>query len=219
MKAYDEEGNLLDPADFGEEDYVTEGLEKGADYVIATSDTFPHPPEFYPSFVMPGEDLGASKRQALKSGHIYRVWDLTRIVIGAPPPTVTPPPEPLLEPLAEPSPEPPAATEPIDPPAHEEPPPAQYEAPREFFGGRREPEPAAARTESEEPAQVQNPGFFPGVGWLGFVVAVIGASAAHHVWGSSGAGPEDALVFGLIGAGFGWGYVAGLLTSSMCPRS
>ena len=213
MKAYDEEGNLLDPADFGEEDYVTEGLEKGADYVIATSDTFPHPPEFYPSFVMPGEDLGASKRQALKSGHIYRVWDLTRIVIGAPPPTVTPPPEPLLEPPPEPSPELPAATEPIDPPAHEEPPPAQYEALREFFYAQRETEPGA------DTAQEPSPGFFPAAGWVGFLAAVIGASVAHHVWRSSGAGPEDALVFGLIGAGFGWGYVAGGLTSSMCPRS
>ena len=57
MKAYDEDGNLLDPADFAEEDYVLEGLEKGADYVLAISDSFPHPPEFYPWFVMPDEDL------------------------------------------------------------------------------------------------------------------------------------------------------------------
>ena len=68
MKAYDEDGNLLDPADFGEDDYVTEGLEKGADYVIAHSDSFPHPPEFYPWFVMPGEDLEASNSRLRRFG-------------------------------------------------------------------------------------------------------------------------------------------------------
>ena len=221
MKAYDEDGNLLDPADFGEDDYVTRGLEQGADYVIAHSDTYSHPPEFYPWFVLPGDDLAACKRRVLKSGHIYRVWDLTRVVIGAPPRTVPPPPEPLPEPQAEPLPEPPPAAEPIAPPAFEEPPPAQYEAPSEFIYAQREAEPAADidLDAAPEPAQEPNPGFFPAAGWVGFLVAVIGAGAAHHVWGTSWTGPEDVLVFGLVGGGFGWGYVAGLLTSSLCPRS
>ena len=217
MKAYDEDGNLLNPADFGEADYVTRGLEQGAEYVIAHSDTYSHPPEFYPCFVLPGDDLAACKRQVLKSGHIYRVWDLTRVVIGAPPPTVPPPPEPLPEPQAEPPPEPPPAAEPIAPPAFEEPPPAQYEALREFIAAERETEPAADTT--PDPAQQPNPGFFPAVGWVGFSIAVIGGSVAHHIWGSWWACPEDVLVFGLVGGAFGWGYVAGLLTSSLRPRS
>jgi hypothetical protein len=50
----------------------------GAAYVIATCDPFPFPSEFYPAFVMPGEDLETCKEEALKSGHVHRVWDLTR---------------------------------------------------------------------------------------------------------------------------------------------
>ena len=78
MKVYDEEGTHLDPAHFGEESYITEGLAEGADYVIATCDSFPQPPEFYPAFVMPGEDLEARKEACLNFGHVHRVWDLTR---------------------------------------------------------------------------------------------------------------------------------------------
>ena len=214
MKAYDEDGNLLDPADFGEEDYVLEGLEQGADYVISFRDWFPVPPEFCPIPVMPGEDFEARKRETLEGGSICRVWDLTRGVIGAPPPTVTLPPEP------------PAAAEPNEALAQEEP-PGQYEAPREFIHAHREAEHAEEPTKSDETDEeraleaAQGPAASRSLlmGWLAFSVAVVAGSAAHHAWGNFGAGPEGTLVFGLIGGGFGCGYAAGFLTSSMWPRS
>ena len=78
MKVYDEEGTHLDPAHFGDAAYISAGLERGADYVIATCDSFPHPPEFSADFVMPGEDLEAKKMACLEGGHIQRVWDLKR---------------------------------------------------------------------------------------------------------------------------------------------
>ena len=191
MKAYDEDGNLLDPADFGEEDYVLEGLEQGADYVISFRDWFPFPPEFCPIPVMPGEDFEARKRETLEGGSICRVWDLTRGVIGAPPPTVTLPPEP------------PAAAEPNEALAQEE--PTKSDETDEERALEAAQGPAASRSLL--------------MGWLAFSVAVVAGSAAHHAWGNFGAGPEGALVFGLIGGGFGCGYAAGFLTSSMWPRS
>ena len=78
MKVYNEEGNQLDPNDFGDGGYISAGLERGAEYVLATKDAFSVPAEFAARFVMPGQDLEAEKQACLQANSIDRIWDLKR---------------------------------------------------------------------------------------------------------------------------------------------
>ena len=78
MKVYNEEGTQLDPNDFGDGGYISAGLERGAEYVLATKDAFSVPAEFSARFVMPGQDLEAEKQDCLQANSIDRIWDLKR---------------------------------------------------------------------------------------------------------------------------------------------